>query len=403
MGPACLLSTLVGLLSRLRHPTNRFLDLLAILRSGTDNQPAVPFFPNQSRSSNLHLMVQVLCLLFQHSNRKITQYYQNTLLDCDRKVHDFVSAPLGDSGETNARLGEGENLGLELNGALRDMIIMMHVVGLQLQTLEDLQGIFRNSWKTYDADKGYDGNVVRIPFRFEKKECVTLILRVLGEAMEERRRFKMAFEEWMRWGQSLTDYLEKHLGEAAAAVEAQKQQAKIQEQITAAAAEAQEQQARIQEQITAAAAEAQEQQARIQGQIMAAAAEAREQRARIQEQILAINQQAQMINWFTAVTVLFLPLSFFTSYFRIDWSKGVFPRNGGDFWKLSAPLTFVFMCVTSYVIFRRKVGAGEIIMEVKLYEESEGKCEWSRRRASRNRRQMDRVVGGGELAVRNMS
>jgi len=38
-----------------------------------------------------------------------------------------------------------------------------------------------------------------------------------------------------------------------------------------------------------------------------------------------------------------------------------------------------------------------------LYEESEGKCEWSRRRASRNRRQMDRVVGGGELAVRNMS
>jgi hypothetical protein len=84
---------------------------------------------------------------------------------------------------------------------------MMHCVGLQLQTLEDLRRIFRNSWKTYEADKGYDGNVVRIPFRFDKKEGVTLILRVLDEAMEERRKFKMAFEEWMRWGQSLTDYV----------------------------------------------------------------------------------------------------------------------------------------------------------------------------------------------------
>jgi hypothetical protein len=86
------------------------------------------------------------------------------------------------------------------------MTIMMHFVGLQLQTLEDLRRIFHNSWKKYDVDKGYNRNVVRIPFRFDKKECVT-ILRVLDKAIEERRRFKMAFEEWMRWGQSLTDYV----------------------------------------------------------------------------------------------------------------------------------------------------------------------------------------------------
>ena len=239
--------------------------------------------------------------------------FQLTDLSQDRRVHNFVSAPLEDSGETKARLKVNENLGLVLNGTLRDMTIMMHVVGLQLQTLEDLRRIFRNSWKTYDADKGYDGNVVRIPLRFEKKECVELILRALDEAMEERQKFKMAFEEWTRWCQHLTDYvstrppvygfqrlitdipqLAKRLGEAAAAMEAQKQQVRIQEQ-RLAAVEAQKQ-ARIQEQ-RIAALKAQEQ-----------------QQAQIQRQILAdIKQQAQTMSWFTAVTALFLPLTFFTS------------------------------------------------------------------------------------------
>jgi len=241
------------------------------------------------------------------------------------------------------------------------MTIMMHVVGLQLQTLEDLRRIFRNSWKICDADKGYDRNVVRIPF-VDKEECVTLILRVLDEAMEERRGFKMAFEEWTRWGQSLTDYLENRPGEAAAAVEAQKQQAKIQEQILA-----------------------------------------------------DIKQQAQTMSWFTAVTALFLPLTFFTSYFAIDWSKG-FPHNDGDFWKVSAPFTFAFMYVTLYVIFRKKVEAGEIKkMEVRFLEKIKkvGFTKRVRENATAPggksaetgviRTVWNKAMGGKELAARNMS
>jgi len=153
--------------------------------------------------------------------------------------------------------------------------------------------------------------------------------------------------------------------QTAAAAEAQEQHAKIQEQI-AAAAEAQEQQAKVQEQIMAAAAEAREQQAKIQ-QIMTAA-EAQEQQAKIHEQILAdIKQQSRTMSWFTVVTALFLPLSFFTSHFAIGWNKGKSSHNDGDFWKVFAPLTLLFMCVTVYMVYRKKAEVEETKM-VKFME-----------------------------------
>ncbi|KAF8250411.1 hypothetical protein K440DRAFT_618894 [Wilcoxina mikolae CBS 423.85] len=66
------------------------------------------------------------------------------------------------------------------------------------------------------------------------------------------------------------------------------------------------------------------------------------------------------MSMFTVVTTLFLPLTFFTSYFALEPGKlFVTQSTGWKFWAVAAPVTFIFTMATLYIVLMKKYRSGE--------------------------------------------
>jgi Mg2+ and Co2+ transporter CorA len=78
----------------------------------------------------------------------------------------------------------------------------------------------------------------------------------------------------------------------------------------------------------------------------------------IEQNELAViaDSQNKAIFVFTGVTLIFLPLSFFTSYYGMN-IQGIVDTNMNvdDFWRLSATLTFGILTLISLYAFRDRI------------------------------------------------
>ena len=65
------------------------------------------------------------------------------------------------------------------------------------------------------------------------------------------------------------------------------------------------------------------------------------------EQAIIAGSNNKAILVFTVVTIIFLPLSFFTSYFGMNIENtSAFLRDQGRFWAICGPITFVVVAFT---------------------------------------------------------
>ena len=78
----------------------------------------------------------------------------------------------------------------------------------------------------------------------------------------------------------------------------------------------------------------------------------------IEQNELAIvsDSQNKAIMVFTVVTVIFLPLSFFTSYYGMNLSDVVnTAKNQAYFWKVCGTVTFIIILFTTLSAFRHQL------------------------------------------------
>ncbi|KAI5841680.1 hypothetical protein BZA05DRAFT_412914 [Tricharina praecox] len=85
---------------------------------------------------------------------------------------------------------------------------------------------------------------------------------------------------------------------------------------------------------------------------------------------------AESMSLFTIVTTVFLPLTFFTSYFALNPAEAIV-KTEFDFWKYSGPPTVVFALFTLYIVLFKKYKSGEYTEDRKVVQWLKSIFKWT--------------------------
>lgn len=291
----------------------------------------LPFFPNQHRASAEHLLVHMLSITLASDVREVLNFFRKVVEQTENRFRTSASMEASEDKPDKKEAGQKTRKALskDLILLLQDISSVHSLIETQMQLLDHFEAMI---WKA-DRDKpdpGYNANIIDLPIRFDGHSGRRIIAQGIGMVRAEQESYRKSFEKILGKGKGLQDHMLRH--------------------------------------ITA-------EQSQVGTVTMA-------------EHAAQMKMSAATMSLFTVVTTLFLPLSFFTSYYALTPPTNTSEQNQAainKFWQVSGPVTIMFTLGTLYVVLCKKFESGEYSTDrpiVKIFWWILGKFDFLKRKES---------------------
>ncbi|KAI5778461.1 hypothetical protein EDC01DRAFT_345886 [Geopyxis carbonaria] len=292
-------------------------DIIAISKSVADTKTTSPVsIPNQTRLGAFHTAMRGISELLEVAEREVLRKIRGEVVDFERRALLIRSFKSSDA-QIQHGMAQSRDLLLKISA-------LFSVVERQSELLQDLKDIFEYLGHSETAEvERARGTIDSKVLPKEKKEQMRPVLKILGETQNKRKALL----------EKLTHQLK-----------VVRRSQKLYDDSTAAD--------QLKETLMEQTMEA---------TMMSVNAVERLDEAIIKQNLQAqslqdeIEWQGAVLSMFTAVTVLFLPLGFFTAYFALDSVKSRWTTQS-DFWMITGPITSFMVLVTLVIIFSQEYG-----------------------------------------------